>query len=101
MSYAVIRQAILDRSSLTATYDGAIRHFSPHAIGGNDGGESNIMAFQYAGGSSMGLPTGGQWRCFRVNGLYGVRRNEDPWHSGHGHSRPTTYVIQIDVEVRG
>jgi hypothetical protein len=54
VSYALIRQAILDRCSLTATYDGSVRHFCPHAIGSDTKGESNVMAFQYAGGSSKG-----------------------------------------------
>ena len=100
MSYALIRQAILDRCSLTATYDGSLRHFCPHTIGSDTKGESNVMAFQYAGGSSKGLPSGGDWRCFRVNGLYGVRRNEDGWHTGDDHSRPSNCIARIDVEVR-
>ena len=99
MSYTLIRQAVLDRCSLTATYDGSIRHFSPHAIGSDNKGESSVMAFQYLGGSDQGLPSGGDWRFFRVNGLYGVRRNEDGWHAGNDHSTKNS-IVRIDVEVR-
>jgi hypothetical protein len=99
MSYAIIRQAILDRCSLTATYDNFVRHFSPQAIGKDNDGDTNVMAFQYGGGSTKGLPAGGQWRCFRVSGLIVVTRNADPWVPGTGHSKPNTCVTQIDVSV--
>src|SRR5690348_5280902 len=99
MSYAVIRQAILDRCCLSATYQGTVRHFAPHAIGQSNTGETNVMAFQYAGSSSKGLPQGGQWRCFRVADLSGVRRNEDGWHTAPDHGRPNSCVTRIDVEI--
>jgi hypothetical protein len=99
MSYAIVRQAILDRCCLSATYQGSIRHFAPHAIGQGKDSEANVMAFQYGGSSSKRLAPGGEWRCFRVAGLTGVRRNEDRWESASDHGRPNTCVTQIDVQV--
>ena len=99
MSYQLIRQAVVAQRCLTAMYQGRVRHFSPHAIGqGNDGSE-NVMGYQYAGESSHPLPAGGEWRCFRVDGLSAVQQNSDPWHTRADHSRPNTCVTRIDVEV--
>lgn len=100
MSYQIIRQAVVDKCCLTATYQGGVRHFSPHAIGTDNDGDSNVMAFQYAGYSSKGLPPAGMWRCFRVNELSGVTRNRDSWHTGNDHGRPNTCVTRIDVQAR-
>jgi hypothetical protein len=97
MSYGIIRQAILDKCCLTATYQGRVRHFSPHAIGRDNDGEVHVMAFQYGGQSSKGLPMGGEWRCFNVYELHNVIRNGDPWHTGYDHSRPNTCVTHVDV----
>ena len=99
MSYATIRQAILDRCCLSANYRGELWHFAPHALGRSNSGETNVMAFQYGGSSSKGLPPGGQWRCFRVEDLSGVYRNDDPWHTAPDHSRPNTCVTRVDVQV--
>ena len=96
-AYSVIRQAVIDKCCLTATYQGRLRHFSPHAIGRGDEGKRNVMAFQYAGGSSRPLP---EWRCFRVAGLTGVTRNNDPWRTASDHSRMNTCVTHVDVRVR-
>jgi hypothetical protein len=100
MSYSIIRQAILDRSCLTAIYQNRLRHFSPHAIGKDDDGETHVMAFQYAGQSSRPLPPRGEWRCFEVSKLRNVIRNSDTWHTGFDHGRPNTCVTRIDVQAR-
>ena len=81
-SYHIVRQAILDKCSLSAIYQNKTRHFCPHAIGRDDSGDINIMAFQYAGQSSHRLPPNGEWRYFRVRGLSSVVRNGDAWHTG-------------------
>ena len=99
MSYQVIRQAVLDRHCLTAVYEGRVRHFSPHAIGQSNDGKTNVMSYQYAGESSQPLPSDGQWRCFRVDGLSEVQTNNDPWRTRDDHSRPNSCVTRIDVQV--
>jgi len=100
VTYHLIRQAITDRCCLTGSYDGRIRHFAPHAIGQGEDGQANVLAFQYAGQSMTDLPPGGEWRCFRVDGLSGVRRNDDRWHSRRNYSRrPHSCVARIDIAV--
>ena len=100
-SYAIIRQAVLDRCSLTAMYEGRIRHFSPHCLGTDKGGGHNVLGFQYGGQTTKRpLPPGGSWRCFNVGNLSNVVRNKDAWHAGFEHSRPNTCVSHVDVEAR-
>lgn len=99
MSYSLLRQAVLDRVSLTAMYQGRIRKFSPHSLGLDSGGDEHVMTYQYGGDSSKGLPLGGEWRCFRVAGLSSITRNGDSWHTSTNHSRPNNCVTRIDVQV--
>jgi hypothetical protein len=99
-TYDFIRQAVIDRCCLTATYEHRIRHFSPHSIGRDDDGERHVMAFQYGGQSSKPLPPLGQWRCFAVQKLQNVLRNTDDWRTGPGHSRPNKCVTHVDVQAR-
>ena len=99
-TYDFIRQAVIDRCSLTANYDGKTRSFSPHAIGRDNEGGVNVMTFQYGGYSSQGLPPGGDWRCFEVRRLQNVIRNSDQWHTSNDHSRRNTCVTKVDVEAR-
>ena len=96
-SYHLIRQAVIDKCCLTATYRGRPRHFSPHAIGRSDEGHANVMAYQYGGSSSGKLP---EWRCFHIVELHRVVRNSDPWHTASDHSRMNTCVTHVDVRVR-
>jgi hypothetical protein len=92
MSYDVIRQAILDRRSLTATYDGAVLHFSPHVLGRHPDRSLRVVAFQYVGDTERG-----RWRCLALGRLERVGPNRDGWHSGHDRGRPTKCVVQIEV----
>ena len=62
MSYAIVRQAIVERTSLTAHYDDYIRYFSPHILGKHINGVPIVIAFQYDGGKARGpLLIGGEW----------------------------------------
>lgn len=99
-TYGIIRAAVLAKECLTATYEGRLRHFSPHCLGRNKDGGQSVMAFQYGGQSSKPLPPRGQWRCFEVNKLSSVSVNKDAWHTGFDHGRPNTCVKQVDVEAR-
>ena len=44
MSVEIVRQAILDRHSLTAVYDGAVLHFSPHVLGHHQDRSLRVIA---------------------------------------------------------
>jgi hypothetical protein len=99
MSYAMLRDAIVNKKQVTCTYKGHYREICPHVIGkGNDGAEM-VLSFQFAGQSSTGLPPAGEWRCMRVDEMSHVTSRVGDWHTAPNHSRPQTCVKDIDVEV--
>jgi hypothetical protein len=104
MSYALIRQAILEKKAIHATYSGLHREMCPHVIGLKNG-KPQTLCYQYGGQSSSRLiqPDGSKenWRCIEIAKLSSVRIVEtDTWHTAPDHSRPQTCVDKVDVEVR-
>jgi hypothetical protein len=99
-AYALIRQAILGKSQVSATYKGHIRHMCPHVLGWTDGRE-HALFYQFGGTSSSGLDpdgSGRNWRCMFVDELTNVSVISGSWHTAPNHSRPQRCVAQIDVE---
>jgi hypothetical protein len=103
--YQVIRQAIIDKDIVVATYHGHVREMCPHVIG-TKRGRAQALLYQFSGGSSIGLEPDGSpsnWRCIIVNELtdVSVRKSMGEWHTASNYSRPQTCVdrINIDVEV--
>jgi len=82
VSYQLIRLAILDRRCASALYEDYIRVFCPRTIGKDISGAAVVDAFQYGGGHPDGLPSGGEWRCFDVDGLDWISVNGDAWRAG-------------------
>jgi hypothetical protein len=99
MSYAVLRDAIVNKKQVTCTYARHYREICPHVIGKGKDGQEMVLSFQFAGQSSTGLPPGGEWRCMRVDEMSHVTSRPGAWHTGDNHSRPQTCVKDIDVEV--
>lgn len=95
--YELIRQATLARNQVLATYRGHRRELCPHVLGTKEG-RRQALFFQFGGGSSSGLPAGGEWRCIPVDGLEHVVVRDGPWHTGVVHEQPETCVDTIDVE---
>lgn len=98
-NYELIRQAILEGKQVAFTYQGYRRETCPHVIGFKSGMEKALV-FQFAGGSSSGLPAGGQWRCVFLNEVVDVQIKSGDWHTGYSHTQPQTCVDQIDVQVQ-
>lgn len=100
-NYRIIRAAMEARQQIVCEYQGYERLLCPHCIGyGKNGGEQ-MLAFQFAGGSSKGLPPGGQWRCMDVRQMRSVQAREGEWHTGPRHLAPQTCVKEIDLEIYG
>ena len=97
-TYSVLRSAIQNRQQVTCTYGGHHREICPHVIG-RKGDQENVLAFQFDGSSSRGLPPEGEWRCMRVAGIEHACAQDGAWHTGHNHSQPQTCVDEIDIEV--
>lgn len=101
--YALVRQAIVEKKNISATYSGLTREMSPHVLGKKNGKEQALF-YQYGGQSSSRqiMPDGSpeNWRCIELSKLTNVVLLEDgQFHTAPNHSRPQTCVDQIDVEV--
>lgn len=99
--YELLYQAISEKKQILAVYDGYPREMCPHVLGWKNG-VRHIFSFQFAGGSSQGLPPEGQWKCMDVDGLSNVSLRDGPWHTGTRKTdKPQSCVDlnQIDLEV--
>ena len=94
--YELIRGAILGKKQVVATYREYERELCPHVLGRKNG-RAQALFYQFAGGSSSGLPPEGEWRCLPLEGLTNVSVREGEWHSGTSHTRPQTCVGDVDV----
>ncbi len=103
MSYALVRQAILEKKGIAAHYHGYYREMCPHVLGTKHG-KQQCLFYQFGGHSSSrpiqpdGSPA--NWRCIFIDELANVRIIEiDTWHSAPDHSRPQTCVDYVDAVV--
>jgi hypothetical protein len=94
--YSLIRQAILDKSQVRATYQGKRREMCPHALGTKNG-RRQALFFQFAGESNRGLPPGGDWRCLPLDGLTEVSLHKGPWHTDDRYDQTQSCIDEIDV----
>jgi hypothetical protein len=97
-TYALVRQAIIDKHQVLAVYQGHHREMCPHVIGTKDG-RRQALFFQFAGSSSTGLPLGGEWRCLPIDGLSEAISRSGEWHTRSDYSQLQTCVDVVDVEV--
>lgn len=101
-TYDLIRQAILAKQCIGASYKGYDREMCPTTIGHAKTGGEQALFYQYGGYSSSGLAAPGSpnnWRCIPLDGLSNVRVIPGAFQAGPNHSMPQTCVAQIDVEV--
>lgn len=98
-AYNLVRQALVERQSITAMYDGHRRDLTPHVIGKAKDDAEQALFFQFGGGSRSGLPPGGMWRCLALDKLTQVAVLPDAgWHVGTSQGiRPQSCVVTIDV----
>ena len=76
----ILSAAIEQKQCVSARYRGHQREMCPHALGTN-AGKWRCLFFQFAGGSSKGLPPGGEWRCIPLDGLTISAVYDGRWHS--------------------
>jgi predicted DNA-binding transcriptional regulator YafY len=98
MSYDLFRQAIIGKKQIVCFYRGYQREVCPHAIGLKRG-HRHVLVYQFGGGSSSGLSSGGEWRCMEVDDVTNAAVRDGPWHTGQRHTQRQTCVDQIDVEI--
>ena len=96
--YELFAQAMADRKQVICTYDGHRRELCPIVLGHSQG-EEKALTFQFGGGSSKGLPRGGQWRCLFLAKVGEAGLRDGPWHSGDSHTQPQGCVEIVDLDV--
>ena len=99
--YRLIWAAVANRQPIEAVYQGRLRLFCPHRLGRNRDGRLRVLCYQYGGDSRSGLePTGSpaNWRCIVLEKLSRVKLIEDVWRTAPNHSRPTSCVVEADID---
>ena len=101
--YALVKGAILNKKSVSATYQGRPRLLCPHVLGADKDGNDQALFYQFGGESSSrpiqpdGSPN--NWRCLTLDRLSDLKLVDGPWHTAPNHSRPQTCVKTIHVKV--
>lgn len=99
--YALIREALLTRQQVVATYNGHVREMCPHVLG-ETGGVRHALFYQFGGTSSQGPCRPGSpdnWRCIPLHRLTDVSIRPGDWHTTSIYARPTSCVSEVDVQV--
>ena len=97
--YELLREAIINKDQVVCEYQGYQREICPHVIGTKEG-KRQMLAYQFGGHSSRGLPPGGAWRCMVVDEITNaVSIPSDEWHTGDRHTKRQTCVDYVDEEV--
>lgn len=97
-TYSLIRDAIENERQVTCTYQGHHRELCPHIIGWT-GGKERLLAFQFGGSSSSGLPADGEWKCLALAQVRDARARDGEWHTGSSHQATQTCVQVIDLDI--
>ena len=99
--YRLIWAAAANRQPIEAAYQGRLRLFCPHRLGRNRDGRLRVLCYQYGGDSQSGLQPAGSpanWRCIVLEKLSKVKLIEDAWRTAPNHSRPTSCVVEADID---
>ena len=99
--YDIIRQAILDKTNIRATYHGFVRELSPHVMGLKED-RQQVLSYQFGGDSESGLePIGSvrNWRCMEIADMVDVSPMGGEWETVPVHTRPQVCVDTVDVAV--
>src|SRR5207253_4303650 len=97
--YGLIRNAVLERDSLSAWYQGLPRIFSPVLLG-TKAGEPHVLGYQFDGTSHQPLRPDGSpenWRCLRVSELTEVNLLPGIWHIARKGKGSQNCIDQVNV----
>ena len=99
--YRLVWTAVASRRPMEAYYEGRRRLFCPHRLGRNQNADLRVLCYQYGGESDSGLQSVGSpanWRCLALEKLSKVKSLDGPWRTAPNHSRPTSCVIDADID---
>jgi hypothetical protein len=98
LTYKLFEQAMRGRQQIVCKYGGHRRELCP-VILGHSQDQEKALTFQFGGGSSSGLPRGGEWRCLWLAKVSDVELRDGPWFAGASHSQPQGCVEVVDLDV--
>lgn len=99
--YRLVWDAVAHRRPIRGIYKERPRLLCPHRLGRNRAGQLRVLCYQCGGESESGLePIGSaaNWRCIVLEKLRAVELVEGAWKTAPNHSRPTTCVIDADID---
>ena len=97
-TYLLFAKAMRERKQIVCTYRGYTREVCPIILGHSQEREK-ALTFQFGGGSSSGLPEGGEWRCLFLSEVSNVSLCDGPWLSGGSHLQRQACVDDVDLDV--
>jgi uncharacterized protein len=97
-AFALLAEAILQRTPVTLNYNGVRREVCPHILG-HTNKQERALVFQFGGSSKSRLPADGEWRCLRLAAASDIRPHEGPWRSGNYHRAVQRCVDQVYLDV--
>ena len=97
-TYALFERAMRLRKPVVCMYGGHPRELCPIILGHSQG-EEKALTYQFGGGSSSGLPRGGEWRCLWLAKVSDIQLRDGPWIAGSSHTQPQGCVAIIDLDV--
>jgi predicted nucleic acid-binding protein len=97
-TFRLFHQAILGMRQVAFTYRGFYREVCPYILGHKDGAEK-VLAFQFGGTSTRGLPAKGQWRCFEVVAVKNPSTRDGPWFGASAHRKTQRCVDDVYIDV--
>ena len=97
-TYTLVERAMIERLQVLCFYGGHPRAVCP-AILGHTNGQEYMLAFQFAGSASKGLPPEGRWKCLKLDEMTHVELQRGKWHAGSRHRERQQCVKVVDLDV--
>jgi hypothetical protein len=100
-SYYLVREAIVRKQQVIASYGGRRRRLCPHVIG-RKRGIPHALFYQFAGSSSASLKPdpSANWRCLAIDALRDIELREGRWHTAE-YAGGQSCIDDVDVSVEG
>ena len=97
-TYDLFVQAMVERKQILCIYGGYSRLLCPIILGHSQEQEKALI-YQFAGESTSGLPSRGDWKCLFLAKVSNVQLRDGPWYAGDRHTQRQRCVQVVDVDV--
>jgi predicted nucleic acid-binding protein len=97
-NFTLFHRAILERKQVACICNGLYREICPYILGHKNGVEA-ALAFQFGGESAKGLPTKGEWRCFRLTDVREAETRNGQWYGDARHRKTQKCVDTVYIDV--